>query len=405
MADETPPQLMQIEFQQPPGTTQLQTDLISPGLPVGVYLQTKSGSSPQGFDGYSGCNPSIQITSQNQFPQFPAQSSTQTVTGNFYRPYLDQPDVWQTTLTFPALSEIGQWNVFVSLCDRVGNYGYFSGPTTALQGNAFVYVLYMPNNNDGNLHGNSAGDVAFNDTASAASIKVPQCGGPGLPQCPVLTSGSGGSPVSSPVVSISTTPEPPSGPQCLTGGTGCYVTQNFTGFQATSSDFVSVTFTDPNCTASGQNNCSVQNATLSSGVSVTIPFEPGTPAVPPPVLQLVGFDNGTSHPVYACGPAGSTGALSYTLQTDTNGDIVSATFSPVCKFSTFSVLERKGVPGDLNNDGIVNCTDVNIVKSAYGTRAGQPTFSSQADVNNDGVVNILDLAFVSRLLPAGMVCK
>jgi hypothetical protein len=62
------------------------------------------------------------------------------------------------------------------------------------------------------------------------------------------------------------------------------------------------------------------------------------------------------------------------------------------------------MPGDRNGDGRVDCTDLNIVKTAFGTSRGQPGFDPRADVNGDGVVNILDLTVVARALPPGTVC-
>jgi hypothetical protein len=63
------------------------------------------------------------------------------------------------------------------------------------------------------------------------------------------------------------------------------------------------------------------------------------------------------------------------------------------------------VPGDLNGDGVVNCTDLAIVKAAFGRKTGQAGYDPRADVNGDGVVNILDLSTVARQLPAGITCK
>ncbi|MBB4843449.1 hypothetical protein HNP55_001968 [Paucibacter oligotrophus] len=61
--------------------------------------------------------------------------------------------------------------------------------------------------------------------------------------------------------------------------------------------------------------------------------------------------------------------------------------------------------GDLNKDGVVDCADLAIVKAAMGKRTGQPGFDVRADVNADGVVDIRDLSAVSRVLPAGTVCR
>jgi hypothetical protein len=53
---------------------------------------------------------------------------------------------------------------------------------------------------------------------------------------------------------------------------------------------------------------------------------------------------------------------------------------------------------DVNHDGIVDNSDLTIVKNLLGVRSGQPHYNSAADVNHDGVINILDLAFVSKSL-------
>lgn len=62
------------------------------------------------------------------------------------------------------------------------------------------------------------------------------------------------------------------------------------------------------------------------------------------------------------------------------------------------------VPGDLNGDGMVNCTDLAIVKASMGKRTGQAGFDPRADINRDGAVDVRDLAFVSQLLPPGTRC-
>lgn len=62
------------------------------------------------------------------------------------------------------------------------------------------------------------------------------------------------------------------------------------------------------------------------------------------------------------------------------------------------------VTGDVDGDGVVNCTDIGIVKAAYGKRAGQAGFDARADVNGDKIVNLTDLATVTRALPAGTRC-
>jgi hypothetical protein len=60
--------------------------------------------------------------------------------------------------------------------------------------------------------------------------------------------------------------------------------------------------------------------------------------------------------------------------------------------------------GDLNGDGVVNCLDLDLVRTYFGKNYTQPGFDPRADVNLDGVVNVLDLSAVARQLPAGTAC-
>ncbi len=63
------------------------------------------------------------------------------------------------------------------------------------------------------------------------------------------------------------------------------------------------------------------------------------------------------------------------------------------------------VPGDVNLDGVVNCSDLQAVKAALGAVQGQPAYSDLLDPNRDGVINILDLSFVAANLPKGTTCQ
>lgn len=63
------------------------------------------------------------------------------------------------------------------------------------------------------------------------------------------------------------------------------------------------------------------------------------------------------------------------------------------------------IAGDLNNDGVVNCADVSIVKASMGKRTGQAGYDARADVDGNGMVDARDLAFVTQRLPAGTSCN
>jgi hypothetical protein len=62
------------------------------------------------------------------------------------------------------------------------------------------------------------------------------------------------------------------------------------------------------------------------------------------------------------------------------------------------------LPGDVNNDGHVDCTDVSLLKAAYGSYRGTAKYDARADINADGVVDIRDLSLLSSKLPAGTKC-
>lgn len=60
--------------------------------------------------------------------------------------------------------------------------------------------------------------------------------------------------------------------------------------------------------------------------------------------------------------------------------------------------------GDVDGDGSVTCSDMQIIKASFGKSSSQPGFDARADVNGDRIVNVLDLSIVSRGLPAGSKC-
>jgi|GEM_PF-6644551 len=69
----------------------------------------------------------------------------------------------------------------------------------------------------------------------------------------------------------------------------------------------------------------------------------------------------------------------------------------------FTLVVNKA--GDVNGDGVVNCTDIAIVKAAFGSYQGQATYDPRADVNHDFKINILDLSFVASRLQVGTRCQ
>jgi hypothetical protein len=54
------------------------------------------------------------------------------------------------------------------------------------------------------------------------------------------------------------------------------------------------------------------------------------------------------------------------------------------------------LPGDANGDGVVNKTDLQIVKSLQNTRSTSSKYNFNADVNRDGRIGKIDLAFTKQ---------
>jgi len=72
--------------------------------------------------------------------------------------------------------------------------------------------------------------------------------------------------------------------------------------------------------------------------------------------------------------------------------------------STLNFTLNIAVPGDVNGDGVANCTDLSLVQAALGSSRGMPGYNAAADINNDGVINVIDLSAVSRNLSKGLLC-
>lgn len=73
--------------------------------------------------------------------------------------------------------------------------------------------------------------------------------------------------------------------------------------------------------------------------------------------------------------------------------------------STLNLAIRVVKPGDVNQDSLTNCLDINIIKNSLGRRNGQPGYDPRADVNLDQVVDVKDLSFVASRLAAGTICQ
>lgn len=213
----------------------------------------------------------------------------------------------------------------------------------------------------------------------AAGIQADTCGGKPAPKgCPAgtvwSTEGTGVAHCAVPVVVVP--PEPPvvvppapQGPQleatnraCPSGYTGTQTVNRY--FYPDTGQYSEWTVTADHCTAvSAVPSCVASDIVTASSVC----------------------------------PAGMTGTLNTHTVNTCPGNVVSTYTSGCGSVPSFS-------PKDVNQDGVVDCTDVAIIKTSLNKRIGDPGFIARADINGDGVVNIADYAPVVRSLPAGTTC-
>jgi len=52
--------------------------------------------------------------------------------------------------------------------------------------------------------------------------------------------------------------------------------------------------------------------------------------------------------------------------------------------------------GDVNWDGYIDATDLDLLKAAYDSKLGDPNWNPDCDLNGDGVVNIMDTVVCSK---------
>ena len=263
---------------------------------------------------------------------------------------------WQFTALWPQFSEQGTWNLsFLSLKDKVGNTSRYTPAQLTALGFPSTIVITKPSLTPDGTIGPAGGTVTDNAFGTRASITFP----PGLVS-------------SSTSVSIDVFPSALSVPTPR-------------GFTMPGTYFENLSFSP-----------TLSEPIPAPGITVVLPLL--TPMTPGAHLSLYHID-----PILGLAPA--MNASGHPVVGTVNADGVSATFNNVVTFSTVvAYLSTGSVLGDVNGDGSVNCADVSILKSSFGTHTGQAGFNSAADLNNDGTVNILDLFIVTRQLSAGTVC-
>jgi hypothetical protein len=151
-----------------------------------------------------------------------------------------------------------------------------------------------------------------------------------------------------------------------------------------------------------------EDVNLSLTGSNAVPGSTGTPAA----TNLTGLPAGATATFGPSTVTGGSGVSTLTISTSPTTPPGAYTLV-VNGLSTDGVRDHvatlslvvAGTPGDVNGDSVVNCSDVSLVKAAYGKKVGQAGYNPSADFNGDGFVNIQDLQFVTHQLPAGTSCQ
>jgi hypothetical protein len=91
----------------------------------------------------------------------------------------------------------------------------------------------------------------------------------------------------------------------------------------------------------------------------------------------------------------SNGTFSVTLTLTEGSNLVSVTATDAANNSSVDTVTVTFKLGDINEDGVVNATDVSIVRDQVIQVIG---VTASADINNDGVVNVLDMqSIINRI--------
>jgi hypothetical protein len=332
-----------------------------------------SDAHPFSQGNYSvGCNPYIAFSSlhgQSRYADFSPVAGSQK---------------WTATATFPLYSEGGSWTPFVNFCDNIGNSTFLT-LSNGLPPGTQAPILFYP----------GSPPSPITDPTVPIDVQQPNLGPDARLQVPVGTciKDSNGncltpSPTNPISVTIDTYNPPPS---------------NYSGVNTDNSLYMSIDFSQGGAKIPGAKVQCVLGSSIYQGAKITVPLSsPVNTLNPPPGKWILYHQDIASNQFVAVNDCWESPV--HQAEGTLNTDGKSVTFPHIAQFSVFFTGLRTTPLGDINSDGKVDCTDVGIVKAAFGARNGQTTFDPRADVNGDGVINIQDLSYVLQHLPPGVAC-
>ena len=265
---------------------------------------------------------------------------------------------WRGTVVFPRFSEAGTWTATVtSIKDVAQNTVSLTPAQLASAGFPSQLVIFQPSETPDGTVGPAGGTVSDSVFGNAAAVTFPS-----------------GALASNTSVAIDVLNSPLNVPTPAGFGAGTL--------------FINVALTP-----------TPAMPFAAPGLTLTLPISTSVTLPSGSLISLYRLDPVTGLLV----PAVDVNGLNVVGTVNASGQ--SATFTGVSHLSTLVGFVATAVVGDVNGDRLVSCTDMAIVKAAFGKRLGQFGFDPRADVNRNGVVDISDLGVVSRQLPAGTTCQ
>lgn len=109
-----------------------------------------------------------------------------------------------------------------------------------------------------------------------------------------------------------------------------------------------------------------------------------------PILVRTAMTNLTGIAAVSCTlPLGAECDGTWTVRSTV--DIAGKTFLDWLSFKGIASLN---IPGDLNGDHMVDCTDLGIMGSSWGASRGDPNYIPEADIDNDSMITSTDLGIL-----------
>jgi hypothetical protein len=203
-------------------------------------------------------------------------------------------------------------------------------------------------------------------------------------------------------------------------------TSDYVGFAGTNASPASLNFKVTVRDGKGGVNSTTTRLTLAAGTGPFLVTSPNTAVVMPSGKQQVvtwnvagtdangidtanvkislSSDGGLTYPTVLAASTPNTGSATVTIP-PTDNQVTTARVKVEAVGNVFFDVSNANftinIYGDVDGDGAVNCTDVNIVRANLTVRTG---FDPRADVNGDGRVDIRDLAIVQRRLARTTTC-